>query len=85
MPRWTSQESNGAAMPPAVCWTDLILVDFPGTPTYWFENPKNEGAWKKHTAAAVSNNESPQYVDADGDGKRDLLMAIAPPAGPRPR
>jgi hypothetical protein len=61
-------------------WTDVILVDFPGTPTYWFENPKNEGAWKKHTAAAVSNNESPQYVDANGDGKRDLLMAVAPAA-----
>jgi len=26
----------------------------------------------------VTNNESPQFVDVDGDGKRDLLAAFAP-------
>ena len=60
-------------------WTDLIVVDFPGTPTWWFENPKQAGGpWKKHQAIPVTNNESPQYLDVDGDGKRELVMAFAP-------
>jgi hypothetical protein len=60
-------------------WTDLIVVDFPGKETWWFENPRESGgAWKRHVCTPVSNNESPQFVDADGDGKRELLMAVAP-------
>jgi hypothetical protein len=63
-------------------WQDLIVVDFPGTPTYWYENPQKTGeSWKRHVAAKVSNNESPTYLDVDGDGKRELVMAIAPPDG----
>jgi hypothetical protein len=68
-------------------WQDLIVVDFPGTPTYWYENPQeanpNEKSkpWKRHVAAKVSNNESPTYLDVDGDGERELVMAIAPPDG----
>jgi hypothetical protein len=60
-------------------WTDLIIVDFPGTPTWWFENPqgKNE-PWKKHTCIPVTNNESPTYLDVDGDGKRELVCAFSP-------
>ena len=28
-------------------WDDLICIDFPGVPCYWFENPKGkEGHWK---------------------------------------
>jgi hypothetical protein len=61
-------------------WTDHILVDFPGTPTYWYENPKKPGTtWKRHVIAQVSNNESPQYLDVDGDGRRELVMSVAPP------
>jgi hypothetical protein len=60
-------------------WADQIVVDFPGTPTYWYENPQKTGVpWKRHTAAPVSNNESPTYLDLDGDGKRELVMAVAP-------
>src|SRR5262249_9785217 len=30
-------------------WVDLIVIDFPGTPCYWFENPQGkDGHWKKH-------------------------------------
>ncbi|MEX0586564.1 MAG: VCBS repeat-containing protein [Pirellulales bacterium] len=61
-------------------WPDQIVVDFPGTPTYWYENPQKPGApWTRHVIAQVSNNESPTYVDVDGDGRRELVMAIAPP------
>ena len=71
-------------------WTDLLVVDFPGTPTWWFENPKNaKGAWKRHVCTPVSNNESPQLLDLDGDGKKELIMAYSPdtkkPDGPNRR
>jgi hypothetical protein len=57
-------------------WTDLIVVDFPGAPTRWYENPQNKpGPWRAHICVAVTNNESPQYLDTDGDGKRELLFA----------
>lgn len=62
-------------------WTDVIVVDFPGTPTWWFENPGRPGAgdWKKHLCIPVTNNESPDYADVDGDGRRELIAAISPP------
>src|SRR5690349_14163794 len=60
-------------------WSDLLVVDFPGTPTWWFENPKETGKlWTKRTVTPVTNNESPQYLDIDGDGKKELLMGFAP-------
>jgi FG-GAP-like repeat len=62
-------------------WTDLIVVDFPGTPTWWFENPKGkDGDWKKHLCMPVTNNESVDFLDVDGDGKRDLVAAFSPDA-----
>lgn len=57
-------------------WVDVIVVDFPGTPTWWFENPQGkEGPWKRHTLIEVTNNESPAIVDLDGDGKPELICA----------
>lgn len=62
-------------------WLDLIVVDFPGTPTWWFENPKNQSEqWKRHTLTPVTNNESPAFVDLDGDGKRELVSGFNPAA-----
>lgn len=57
-------------------WMDVVIVDYPGTPGYWFENPKNEkGPWKKHIIAdgIGISNESPNFVDIDGDGRLDIL------------
>lgn len=60
-------------------WTDLIVIDFPGKPTWWFENPKKPGTpWKKQLVTPVTNNESPTYLDLDGDGKRELIAAFSP-------
>jgi hypothetical protein len=60
-------------------WDDILVTDFPGTPTWWFENPKEAGQqWKKHTLTPVTNNESPAYLDLDGDGKRELICGVAP-------
>jgi hypothetical protein len=60
-------------------WTDVLIVDFPGTPTWWFENPQaSDKPWTKRTITPVTNNESPQYLDVDGDGKRELVCAFNP-------
>jgi len=62
-------------------WSDLIVVDWPGAMTWWLENPKKaNAAWTQHVLTPVTNNESPQFVDVDGDGKLDLLAAYAPDA-----
>jgi putative heme-binding domain-containing protein len=65
-------------------WDDLIVVDFPGQQTWWFENPgESTGPWNKHMIARVSNNESPHVVDIDGNKKFALVMGVAPdPAKP---
>ncbi|MCA8996424.1 MAG: DUF1080 domain-containing protein, partial [Planctomycetaceae bacterium] len=62
-------------------WTDLIVCDFPGKQSWWFENPgTNPGEepkpWTRHEMIPVTNNESPQYLDLDGDGQRELLAGV---------
>ncbi len=59
-------------------WIDFIRVDFPGTETYWYENPKNASDyWKRYIIFNTVGNESPRFVDVDGDGRRDLLCGDA--------
>lgn len=59
--------------------TDLLVVDFPGQQTWWFEQPASpDGAWKRHEGIPVTNNESPSFVDVDGGGDRELLLAFDP-------
>lgn len=54
---------------------DLILVGFPGQETRWLENPGAAGSpWKSHLAIAQTGNENPAYLDADGDGRRELVF-----------
>jgi hypothetical protein len=60
-------------------WPDLIVIDFPGAPCYWLENPKgSEGHWTKHEIWHSACNETPQYVDLLGKGKRVLVMGFQP-------
>ena len=56
-------------------WPDIFCVPFPGAEGYWFENPqgKNE-PWQKHFALPMVGNESPGWVDVDGDGSPDLIF-----------
>jgi putative membrane-bound dehydrogenase-like protein len=57
---------------------DLIVVDFPGKRTWWFENPGMAGGeWKRHEIVPVTGNESPQYLDINGDGRRELIYGDA--------
>jgi hypothetical protein len=61
-------------------YPDLVVIDFPGVPCYWMENPKGKGGhWAKHTIWHSACNETPTYVDLLGDGKRVLLMGFQPP------
>jgi hypothetical protein len=60
-------------------WQDLIVIDFPGAPCYWMENPKGKGGhWAKHTIWHSACNETPVYADLFGTGKRVLVMAWQP-------
>lgn len=59
-------------------WIDLVVIDFPGKLAHWYENPQNkEGHWPKHLIheTVEVGNESPAFVDVDGDGRMDLLCA----------
>jgi FG-GAP-like repeat len=54
---------------------DLVVVDFPGKQTWWFQNPGHafKEPWKKNVVVPVTNDESPLFVDVDGDGRRELI------------
>lgn len=57
-------------------WDDVVIIDFPGKAGFWFENPKGKNKkWKKHMIADSMgiSNESPGFVDIDGDGRLDIL------------
>lgn len=57
-------------------WDDVVVIDYPGKPGFWFENPKNKpGAWQKHSIADSIgiSNESPGFIDMDGDGRPEIL------------
>ncbi len=67
-------------------YPDLIVIDFPGVPCYWMENPKGKANgedgkplhWKKHTIWHSACNETPLYTDLLGTGKRALIMGYQP-------
>ncbi len=60
-------------------YPDLIVIDFPGDPCYWLENPKGkDGHWKKHIIWHSACNETPIYADLLGTGKKVLLMGFQP-------
>jgi hypothetical protein len=55
-------------------WIDEIRISLPGEEVVWYENPGNKpGYWKMHTILNNAGNESPAFVDIDGDGRADIL------------
>ncbi|MFM7844614.1 MAG: family 16 glycoside hydrolase [Planctomycetota bacterium] len=59
-------------------YQDLIVVDFPGNPTWWFRNPgRADRPWQRSRVTPVTNNESPNYLDVDRDGRRELLLGYS--------
>ena len=55
-------------------WMDQVRIGLPGEEAVWYENPANQsGHWKMHPIISNAGNESPAFVDVDGDGREDLL------------
>jgi hypothetical protein len=55
-------------------WIDLIRIGYPGEEVVWYENPRNEKVlWTMHKIYDHAGNESPAFVDIDGDGRPDIL------------
>lgn len=53
---------------------DVLVVGFPGTPAYVYQNPgKGIGEWKKHEVLDWVSNESPQFVNLVGDARPELV------------
>lgn len=69
-----AEDINGDGYP------DLIVIDFPGDPCYWLENPKGkaDSHWQRHTIWHSACNETPIYTDLFGTGKRALVMGFQP-------
>ncbi len=68
-----ADDFNGDGFP------DLIVIDHPGQPCYWAENPKGkDGHWKKHIIWHSACNETPIYADLFGTGKKVLVMGFQP-------
>ncbi len=55
-------------------WPDQIRISLPGEEAVWYENPGNrKGYWTMHAILNNAGNESPAFVDINGDGRLDLL------------
>jgi len=55
-------------------WTDQVRISLPGEEVVWYENPAGKpGFWKMHLIIEHAGNESPAFVDIDGDGRPDIL------------
>jgi FG-GAP-like repeat len=54
---------------------DILVLGFPGKDASWFENPGpgKEEPWIRHQVFTVVDNESPGFMDINGDGKPELL------------
>ena len=69
------------------CWThdfnndqrlDILVVGFPGTPAYVYENPGSDGHhkhWPKHEIFDWVSNESPQWTNLVGDERPELVCS----------
>lgn len=56
-------------------YPDQIVVGFPGKPCHWYRNPgPAAGPWQAFPIQDNACNETPQYVDLFGTGRRVLLL-----------
>jgi hypothetical protein len=65
-------------------WADILVYGLPGEAAHVFVNPQGEaGMWAKHAIFAVADNESPDLLDINGDGKPELLAHSSDPNKPK--
>jgi putative membrane-bound dehydrogenase-like protein len=58
-------------------WDDILVYGFPGQDASWFENPKGaKRFWPRHQVLHGVDNESPTYLDIDGDGQREIICSV---------
>lgn len=60
-------------------FTDLIVIEGPGEKVEWFENPAGaDQHWPIHLLYRAADLETPRFEDLFGDGRRELLLGVAP-------
>ncbi|MEL6104567.1 MAG: PVC-type heme-binding CxxCH protein [Planctomycetota bacterium] len=58
-------------------WDDILIYGFPGKDASWYENPRGtERFWPRHQVLDKVDNESPTFVDVNGDGRRDVVCSV---------
>ena len=56
-------------------WDDILICPHPGTESFWYENPKAAGGiWKKHPVSIELGNESQEFTDILGIGRKSVLF-----------
>ena len=61
-------------------WIDVLVYGFPGAQATWYENPKGEKKhWTPHVVFNTVDNESPQWLDVNGDGKPEIVSGATLP------
>jgi len=56
-------------------WDDILICPHPGHDGFWYENPKNVGGmWKKHLVSGELGNESQDFADMLGIGRKSILF-----------
>ena len=60
-------------------WDDIVVIGLPSTDLRYYENPKGQKAadgsehWIEHKVYKPLDNESPMWVDLNGDGKPEVV------------
>jgi len=58
-------------------WIDSIVVEIPGDPCKWYENPQGKDAhWKERMIWTSACNETPIFEDLLGTGKKVLTFGV---------
>jgi putative membrane-bound dehydrogenase-like protein len=52
---------------------DVFVVGFPGATAWWWRNTGDKDRWERFEVCSGVDNESPAFVDLDGDGRPDLV------------
>ena len=55
-------------------WLDILVIGLPGEAAAWYENPRSTGQhWTRHLVFSPVDNESPAFVDINGDGRPEIV------------